>query len=286
MNGLNMLKPPLKSPEVNLLFDAHTHLQDPRLDGLREDFIRDAAQMGMAGVCCCGTGPGDWEALTRLCHQPQPLELRPAFGVHPWQVASLPADWLELLKRALDLTPGALLGEIGLDGLRGAMTFEAQLPVLTAQLDLAVERQMPVILHGARAWGRLVAVLARYAEGLPGFVVHSFSGSCEVMQQLLGMGGLISFSGAICDHKAVRLRKLVREVPDSRLLVETDTPDMFPRDAQAIRVTAHEELLNQPANLICVLRTAAALRSTTVESLATLTMSNARRIFGADANTR
>lgn len=261
------------------MFDAHTHLQDPRLNDVFGDVVRQAAQAGVTGVCCCGTTPDDWEATHRLAHVPLPFVLVPAFGVHPWYVRHLPPNWFETLESYLDKNPVAVIGEIGLDGLIDDVPVELQEQVFIRQLEFAECVRRPVVLHGARVWGRLVDVLKPYARKLPGFVAHGFGGSAEILKQILNMGGYVSFAGSVCNPKAEKIRSAAREIPDSQLLIETDTPDLFPKGGRPAAIGANGKPLNQPANLACVLAEVAALRNTTPEALSDLTGANARRVF-------
>ena len=261
------------------VFDAHTHLQDPRLSRVFDEMVRQAAQSGVTGVCCCGTAPDDWPAVQALARAPLPFVLVPAFGVHPWYVQSLPDAWCETLEAALDDNPVAALGEIGLDGVRGDVPMALQEEVFVRQLQLAERAGRPVVLHGARAWGRLVEVLRPYARRVPGFVAHGFGGSAEILKQILNMGGYVSFAGSVCNPKAEKIRAAAREIPESQLLIETDTPDLFPAGGCPAAVGADGKPLNQPANLARVLAEVAALRGCSPEALSDLTGANARRVF-------
>ncbi|MEI7901056.1 MAG: TatD family hydrolase [bacterium] len=261
------------------MFDAHTHLQDPRLSDVFDDVVRQAAQAGVTGVCCCGTTPDDWAATQRLVQTPLPFVLVPAFGVHPWYVRHLPADWFETLESYLDLNSGAVIGEIGLDGVLDDVPLGLQEKFFIRQLQLAERVRRPVVLHGARVWGRLVEVLKPYARKLPGFMAHGFGGSTEILKQILDMGGHVSLAGSVCNPKAEKIRAAAREIPDSQLLIETDTPDLFPVGGRPAAVGANGKPLNQPANILCVLAEVAALRGTTPEALSGLTGANARRLF-------
>jgi TatD DNase family protein len=261
------------------MFDAHTHLQDPRLSNVFDDVVLQAAQAGVTGVCCCGTTPDDWAATHRLAQLPLPFVLVPAFGVHPWYVRHLPANWFETLEAYLDKNPVAAIGEIGLDGVLDDVPIALQAKVFVRQLQFAERVRRPVVLHGARVWGRLIEELKPYARRLPGFVAHGFGGSAEILKQILSMGGYVSFAGSVCNPKAEKIRAAAREIPDSQLLIETDTPDLFPTGGRPAAIGANGKPLNQPANLACVLNEVAALRNTTPEALSDLTGANARRFF-------
>jgi TatD DNase family protein len=261
------------------MFDAHAHLQDPALSGVLAEVVKAAADAGVTGVCCCGTSPADWAAVQILADAPLPFVLVPAFGVHPWHVRDLPDDWAESLAACLEKNPVAVLGEIGLDGLRDDVPSALQEQVFLRQLEIAERLHRPVVLHGARAWGRLADVLNVHARRLSGFVVHGFGGSSEMLKQLLGLGGYVSFAGSVCNPQAAKIRAAAREIPDSQILIETDTPDIFPKGGRPAAVGADGKPLNQPSNLGCVLREMAALRGTSPEALSDLTGANARRIL-------
>jgi len=254
-------------------------LQDPRLADAFDAMVGQAASAQVTGVCCCGTTPDDWEAVHQLAARPLPFVVVPAFGVHPWYVRYLPSDWFERLEAYLDANPVAAIGEIGLDGVLDDIPKELQEKVLSRQLAYAERVRRPVVLHGARAWGRLVEVLKPCAHRLPGFVAHGFAGSAEILKQLLNMGGYVSFAGSVCNPKAEKVRAAAREIPDSQILVETDSPDLFPKGGHPIAVGADGKPLNHPANLWRVLAEVAALRGVSPEELSDITGANARRLF-------
>jgi len=261
------------------VFDAHTHLQDSRLAAVFDEVVAEAARAGITGVCSCGTAPGDWGATARLACSALPFTVVPGFGVHPWHTLRLPPDWLACLEEHLAAHPGAALGEIGLDGVRGDVPSERQEGALVMQLGLAVRLQRPVVVHGARAWERLLEVLKPFARDLPGIMAHGFGGSAEQLRVFLGLGGFVSVSGSVCNPRAGKIREAACRIPDDRLLVETDTPDLFPAGGASAGSGRGGKPLNQPANLARVLTELSALRNVSPETLAVLTRANAQRFF-------
>jgi TatD DNase family protein len=259
------------------MFDAHAHLQDPRLAGRLDGVAAAAAAAGVTGLCCCGTSPDDWEATARLAAARFPFIIVPAFGVHPWYAAGLPPDWLDRLRARLEANPVAALGEIGLDGIRTDVPPAAQESVLKAQLEEAARRRTPVILHGARAWGRLADAVQPYADRLPAIIAHGFGGSAEIMRRFLEMGAFLSFAGNVCNPAAKKVRSAVAQVPEDRLLIETDSPDLFPPGGDSAGTGPDGRPVNQPCNLRLTLAAAALLRRTSPEALSDATGSNARR---------
>jgi len=275
------------------MYDAHLHLQDERFDPCREAVIAAAVAVGVTGACCCGCAPDDWRAVSTLAAKMSDFgnqgtenhfSLLPAFGVHPWYAGDLPADWLAQLEEMLVLHPEAPVGEVGMDGLREDPPREVQRQVLCAQLELAVRFNRPVVLHGARAWGELMAILKPFAPQLPGFVLHAFGGSVDVLREAVAVGGYVSFAGPVCNPAAKRVRAAAVAAPAERLLIETDAPDMAPwRQKSEVRSQESEDKtpdnINHPANLVEVARAVAELRGVPVEELAAVAMANARRVY-------
>ena len=165
---------------------------------------------------------------------------RDFLGVHPWACLEGPEDlgegWLEELRKSLLSHPGAGVGEIGLDRLREKTISETMRNVFEAQLRLALELRRPVVLHGAKCWGQVVATVKRLAMRgqapkdaggqAPGFLFHGFSRSDGLIPDIVALNGYISVGPAILNDHAVNYRELVKKIPLDRLLLETDrTPE-------------------------------------------------------------
>ena len=208
----------------------------------------------------------------------------PAFGVHPWYAGNLPADWLTRLKEFLAHHPEAPVGEIGIDGLRDDPPRDLQRQVLCAQLELAVRLNRPVVLHSARAWGDLLAIIKPFAPHLPGFVMHAFGGSADILRAVMALGGYVSFAGPVCNPAAKHVRAAAAATPAERLLIETDAPDMVPLGQDSdfkfqISKCGISAEINHPANLVYVARAVAELRGVPVAEIAAITTANARRVY-------
>jgi len=261
------------------MFDAHLHLQDCRFNKVLDEVVQQAVRAGIDGVCTCGTAPSDWEATALVSRLSIPFTVVPAFGTHPWYVRSLPPDWLEKLEGYLSDYPDAAVGEIGLDGIRDDLPFKEQEEIFVSQLRLAVRLGRSVVLHGARAWSRLTDALRPFADALPGFVAHGFGGSAEQLDRYLDLGGYVSVAGSVCNPRATKVRAVAVRVPADRLLVETDSPDLFPLGGTPVALDVQGKPLNQPANLAHILREVASLRHVWPEELIVITRANATRIF-------
>ncbi len=278
-------------------FDAHNHLQDSRLGNDPLGWVSAAAAAGIAGMVVNGTCEGDWPEVRRLADLcPSVI---PAFGLHPWRVSARTPRWRDALIECLDQTPGAGLGEAGLDrwildqslerctelgtGPQGPASLEVQLQVLDQHLALASERGLPVTLHCLKAWGPLMDCLRRRPQLPRGFLLHSYGGSVELVPELIRLGAYFSISGHSLHPRKSSHAAVFRAIPRDRLLIETDAPDQLPpadwvshftTDARGIPV-------NSPVNLARIAEGVSGLLGIPIEELAAQCETNWLRFFGS-----
>jgi len=260
------------------LFDAHCHLQDARLFPHLDAAMDRAAKAGVAGLMCCGSNEDDWPLLPDIARRFPAVRI--SFGLHPWYIGGRTADWLETLTKYLATTPSSV-GEIGLDHALDKATFTAQEEIFLAQIHLANEFQRPVTIHCRRAWGRLMELLDEKGWPAHGFVLHSYSGSADLVQPLIRRGAFFSFSGAITFEQNRRGREAVVAVPVDRLLIETDAPDL-PPDLPSETFALHDPAgkpVSEPAHVIHVMRTVAGLRGLKEETLAEIILANSMKLL-------
>lgn len=262
------------------LFDSHCHLQDQRLAAHLPAVLERAHAAGVGGMLCCGSEESDWAGVAALAERDPAI--RPAYGLHPWYVASRSPDWLARLQDRLG-DPRAVMGEIGLDRALDPGTFAEQEAVFLAQIRLAAERRRPVSAHCRRAWGRLMELLDAHGWPPDGIVLHSYSGGRDLVPALVRRGAFFSFSGAVTHDNNRRGREAAAAVPADRLLVETDAPDIpaaLPADVPVLRGEDGRPL-SEPAHLLQVAAAVAALRGVSPAEVAAQTSRNARQLFGA-----
>lgn len=259
---------------MNPLFDAHCHLQDERLTPTIPTVMERAAKAGVTDLMCCGTCESDWPAVINVAARFPGVHI--SLGLHPWFIADRTTKWLDTLQGLLRDHPAAV-GEIGLDHALPKETFADQEAVFLAQLSLAAKLERPVSVHCRRAWGRMMELLDGHGWPPGGILFHSYSGVPDLVRPLARRGAYFSFSGAITHDNNKRGREAVIVVPEDRLLIETDTPDLMP--ATGIARTPGTEPLNEPANLQYIAATIATLRNWTPLQTATLTHQNAKAFF-------
>ncbi len=255
------------------LFDAHNHIQDDRLFPDLGNVLQRAADAGVVKMGVKGCCEADWPRVIELYKTC--AGIFPSFGLHPWFIKERSGQWLETLENLLVEYPESAVGEIGIDHAIDDRDDADQETVFFQQLELARKLKRPVSIHCRRAWGRLIELLDQFGELPRGMLIHCFGGSAEVAAELVKRGGYISFSGSITRPNARKAGPAIRAVPDDRILIETDAPDILPHNAGAA-----SSALNEPANVRFVLKKAAELRGISEDALAALTFANAERFFG------
>lgn len=230
-------------------FDSHSHLHDTRVKGDLSQMMDRARQAGVVYVASCATMEENFEQ-TKILAQTYP-EIVPHFGIHPWFIDSLSSRWKENLQHYLQTVPSAV-GEIGLDFMIKDANRERQLEVFEFQLSLAVEMGRPVNMHNRKAWESLVHVLKRFGPlKVPG-LIHSYSGSADMIPVFEKYNLFVSFSGAATNPKAKKVIKSLMAVSENRYVLETDAPDIQPF-INGERITC----LNEPAYVKDIARIAA-----------------------------
>ncbi|MEI6217563.1 MAG: TatD family hydrolase [bacterium] len=263
------------------LFDAHCHIQDSRLAADLAGVLARARDAGVERMLCCGTSEKDWRQVEILCARHSALI--PSFGLHPWHVHDKSPTWMSNLTDLILSDPAAVIGEIGLDRTIPVGNDSEQAEAFVAQLRLAKALVRPACVHCRKAWDIILPILEDVG-GLPaGFILHSYSGSAELVPRLAAMGAYFSFSGAITWPRNERGRRAVVAVPPDRLLIETDSPDLMPAEATATGNSSPPSMkLNEPGNLVHVLNTVAALRNISVKALADRIWVNACHLLMPD----
>ncbi len=257
------------------LFDSHCHIQDDAFRDDRDVIMRQAADAGVHRMLCCGVEESDWAVVIELA-QKYPT-LKPALGLHPVCAAGATKGWLDRLREKLLAVPGAAVGEIGLDEGVETPDMATQEQMLFDQLRLACEMRRPVSLHCRRAWGRLSELLRRARLPERGLVIHSYSGSPQMVAELASMGPVyFSFSGAITRPTNKRGRAALCCVPPDRLMIETDAPDIPP----VLEDGSESARPNEPSRLVVVARAIAGTLGKSLEDVAVTTWDNASRVFG------
>ncbi|EDY21169.1 TatD-related deoxyribonuclease [Chthoniobacter flavus Ellin428] len=260
--------------------DAHNHLHDARLAPHRAAILEQLAQLPIDRAVVNGTREEDWESVTALAREQSFVV--PSFGLHPWYVASRTSQWLERLRGQLEAHPNAGVGEIGLDRWIEGHDPKVQAEVFLPQLALAAELNRPVTIHCLQAWGALDELLRAHPLPRRGFLIHAYGGPQEMVAGFARLGAYFSFNAYFLHERKSRQREVFRHIPEDRLLIETDAPDMHPPEkftAFPLR-DGDDKPINHPANIAITYRHLAEIREVSPESLASSVATNFARLFG------
>ena len=251
--------------------DTHTHLDGEEFKADLPDVIGRAKAQGVGRVLVPAIDLKSVDTVLAVCRQ-FPGYAFPMIGLHPEEVK---ADWetqFHQLKARFTEASFIAIGEVGLD-FYWDRTFEReQLLAFEAQVEWAVETQLPLMIHCRKAQNELLHILKRYEKELSGGVFHCFTGNQKEAEQLLrferfalGIGGVLTF-------KSSHLREdLPAVVPLERIVLETDSPYMAP--------VPHRGERNESAFVRLVLEKLAEVYGVSAEEVAQTTEENVRRIF-------
>lgn len=212
------------------MIDIGVNLTHRRFDQDRNDVINRARQAGVTGLILTGTSIEESRQAQVMARQ-WPQYCYSTAGVHPHDAKTVTDLSLSPI-RALALMPEVVaIGECGLDFNRDFSPRPQQEAVFEAQLALAAELNMPVFMHCRDAHERFMAILKPWRDKLPAAVLHCFTGSEQALKDCLALDLHIGITGWVCDERrGTELRDIIRHIPDDRLMIETDSPYLLPRD--------------------------------------------------------
>ncbi len=258
------------------LVDIGANLAHDSFDADRDAVLQRAFDAGVRRLVITGSSYDSNAAALALAHA-YPGQLFATAGLHPHHASDYD-DRLDAQIRTLSSDPACVaIGECGLDYFRNFSPRDAQLDAFRRQLDIAEDAGKPVFLHQRDAHEDFIDVLEPRLPSLSRAVAHCFTGSADELRTYINLGLYIGITGWVCDERRGKpLYDIVGDIPDDRLLVETDAPYLLPRTLSPRPKTRR----NEPAWLMEVVRVVAAARGQSVEHVAGITTANAMRFFG------
>lgn len=251
---------------MNLIFDSHAHYDDKTFNSDRDILLKELIINDICGLINVGADLKSSQASIDLSEK-YPF-IWAAVGVHPSEAGKLPNNYIGILKGMLKKDKVVAIGEIGLDYHYEQPSKEIQKQVFENQLKLAIENFMPVIIHDREAHGDTLELLKKYR---PKGVVHCFSGSPEMADEIIKLGMYIGLGGVVTFKNAKNPVLVAQNVPLDKILLETDCPYMAPVplrgkrcDSSMIRYTA-EKIAN--------------LKGIEVNDLLSITKNNTEKLF-------
>ncbi len=259
------------SEQILQYVDAHCHLHDHRIAQDVPGIVQRAAATGVTCMVTCATMEENFGPTATLARQY--LAIVPCYGIHPWFLDSLSPGWQQVLGDRV-ATEVCGIGETGLDFMDKNADRDLQMEVFTGHLSLARDLERPVNIHIRKAWDPFVRLLKKTGPLKTPGLVHSFSGSADMVKLLLRYNLYISFSGSVTRPGAKKVVKALKAVPGDRILLETDTPDIYPSVSDP-----DPHGLNEPKNLPAIAQIAAARAGVPVPDFVRQAYANALEIF-------
>ena len=251
------------------IFDTHSHYTDAAFDADRHTLLQGFPQEGVSHVMLCGCTVEDSAASLRLAEEFPHVYC--AAGVHPEHVNDLEDGWLTRIREMAMHQKVRAIGEIGLDHHYEGFDADLQRDVLIAQLELARELDLPVILHIRDAMGEAMDILRAYR---PKGVIHCYSGSRETAKEAVGLGLYLGFGGTLTYKNARRAVQTMEWLPLEHLLFETDCPYLAPVPFRGQR--------NDSRLIAHVAERAAGIKGIPAQEIINIARENACRLFQID----
>lgn len=257
------------------LVDTHCHLDFNQFDADREAVLAKAAAQGVTRLINPAVDLTSSRVVVTQAQRYQGVFA--AVGFHPNSTAHFTVDQLAEIRELAQNSGVIAIGEIGLDYYWDKSPKAAQKVAFEAQLTLAAELQLPVIIHNREASEDVTTILEAWAKTLPESlrarpgVMHSFSATMDIAERVLDLGFYLGFTGPITYKNAEETRRIAAQVPIDRLLVETDAPFLTP--------IPHRGQRNEPTYIPLMVDRLASVQQVSFEVMAQATTANADRLF-------
>lgn len=250
-----------------MLFDTHAHLDDEQFDGEREELIKAIYESGVSPVLLPASDMASSRKICKICREHEALY--GAVGVHPGAADSFGEEDLAELARLSKGKNIVAIGEIGLDYHYDGPSREIQQAAFRAQLALARELDLPVVVHDREAHADCLEILKEF----PGIRAeyHCFSGSLEYAKELIKLGFYLSFNGTLTFKNAKTAPIVAAAIPKERVLIETDSPYLAP--------VPHRGKRNDPRLVYLVAEKLAELWNMPPSEVAEITARNGKEFF-------
>lgn len=248
------------------IFDAHAHYDDKWFDEDRSALLSSMPENGVSYIANAAVDIAT--AKTAVGYAEQYPHMYACAGIHPENLEGLADDYLDQLTELLEHPRVVALGEIGLD-YHWDIPRDIQNRVFEEQLRLARELDVPVVIHDREAHGDVMELVRRYK---PKGLMHCYSGSTEMLKEVMRLGMSISLGGTVTFKNARVPVEVAEAVPLDRLLLETDAPYLSPVPNRGKR--------NDSRNIAYTAQRIAELRGMDAQELIDITTENAKRLYG------
>lgn len=257
------------------LFDIAVNFGASALANKIPEIIEQALIAGVPKMIALGCNIEGSEQALHVA-QSYPNIVYATAGIHPHDAKTFDDKSLDKLRQLASYDRVVALGECGLDFNRDFSPRDQQKKAFEAQLQLAVELQMPVVMHQRDAHDTFVTILEQYRSKLSQVVVHCFTGTKSELEDYVALDCHVGITGWICDERrGLHLLDSVKVIPDNRLLLETDSPYLMPRNIKPKPKSRN----NRPANLFHIANTVAIARNQSPQQLRENCLTNSLAFF-------
>ncbi len=251
------------------LFDTHAHILDDQFNDDREQVIQNIYD-NMALVVNIGCNLDDCPRTVALAEQYD--KLYAAVGLHPEDVKTYTPEGWDMICRLAEHPKVVGIGETGLDYYWDTSTIDAQKVLFQQHIDLACQLNKPLVIHDREAHGDTLAILKNSNARQVGGILHAFSGSVEMAQEVIKLGFYIGLGGPVTFKNARKAVEVAAAIPLDHLVIETDCPYMAPVPFRGKR--------NEPMLVQYTAAKIAEIRGISAEELIEATYQNGKRIYG------
>ena len=250
-----------------MYFDTHCHLNSEQLYENRDEFIKHALDNQVEMMVVVGYDLESSKKAVEIAKEHSFIYA--AVGIGPNDCLNTTTQDLQIIDEYLNEPKVVALGEIGLDYYWDDVPSDKQKDIFQQQVDLAKKHQKPIIIHCRDAYEDTYEVLKR--NGHPG-IMHCYSGSVEMAKRFIDLGFYISLAGPVTFKNARVPKDVAEKIGLEHLLIETDCPYLTPHPDRGT--------LNEPANVVYIAQEIAKLKNMEIESVASQTTFNAKKVFG------
>ena len=250
-----------------MYFDTHCHLNSEQLYENRDEFIKHALDNQVEMMVVVGYDLESSKKAVEIAKEHSFIYA--AVGIGPNDCLDTTTQDLQIIDEYLNEPKVVALGEIGLDYYWDDVPSDKQKEIFQQQVDLAKKHQKPIIIHCRDAYEDTYEVLKR--NGHPG-IMHCYSGSVEMAKRFIDLGFYISLAGPVTFKNARVPKDVAEKIGLEHLLIETDCPYLTPHP--------YRGTLNEPTNVVYIAQEIAKLKNMEIESVASQTTFNAKKVFG------
>lgn len=251
-----------------MIIDTHAHYDDEQFDTDRDELLKSMHDGGIGLIVNAASTLESWGKIQRLTEE-YPF-VYGAVGIHPDEAGTLTEEHMSEMERLLDLEKIVAVGEIGLDYYWDNESHDVQKKWFIRQLELAKRKDMPVIIHSREAAADTMEIMRGYASGMRA-VIHCYSYSVEMAREYVKMGYYIGIGGVVTFKNAKKLLNVVKEIPLTSIVLETDCPYLAPVPYRGKR--------NSSLYLPYVAEKIAEIKGVNIEEVVRQTEENSRMLY-------